>query len=427
MLRTTTEFMQRKKKSFIGRILLPLLIVAGAIGVFAALKATAPRGADIEAKEKSWPVSVIPVVLGEWPRTLELYGRVDALSYAVLSAALSADVRQVHVIEGNEVKVGQLLVTLDDRDVTLELARREADVAQAEAAIAAEKSRHRANLQALPSEERLYELAQQEVARLNDLIKKKLTSQSSLDSARQSAARQAIAISRIKESVRSHQSKMMELEARLESAKASLQESRLKLERARVMAPFDGRITKVQVSKGHRVNQGNPLLELFDNDSLVFRAMLPDRYLPAVRRALARGEALEVSGEVDGQQIQGELVSLGAEVQAQSGAVEGLFRIRSSSQLLQKGRVLRLRLELPELQQVMPVPFEALYGADKVYLVDKEQRLRPVTVERLGKLWLDDKVRLLVRSKQLKPGEYLLTTQLPNAVEGLLVRVIDRG
>jgi RND family efflux transporter MFP subunit len=334
-------------------------------------------------------------------------------------------VEKVHVIEGSQVQAGELLLELDDADARLDVQLAEADVAKARAAIAARESRHQADLQTLPSERKLYQLVQAEVKRLLNLSKKQVSSQSALDTARQSAARQAISIARIEESIRTHAARMQELEAALARAEAALEKARLQLDRTRITAPFDGRVTRVYVAQGHRVNRGGKLLDLFENDSLMFRAMLPAIYVPQVRQALAHGEALAVSGKVDERKVEGHLISLGAEVRQGSGGIEALFLIDQGQDWLQKGRVLQLRLTLPDQENVMPVPFEALYGSNKVYIIDDENRLRPVKVQRVGEIWRDGNNQVLIRSRDLKNGQRLLVTQLPNAVESLLVEIVS--
>lgn len=416
--------MERAKRSVLKRLLLPLIILLLAVGILALLVATRPETHAVEVREKAWPVATAEVKLGSWPRTLMLYGKVDALTRTTLNAALSADVQKVSVIEGDQVHGGQLLLVLDDRDYRLDLAQREAEVEQAEAAIQSELSAHRGNLEALPREKRLLSLVQAEVSRLQDLIEKKLTSQSNLDTSRQALARQAIAVSRIEEKVRAHESKMRELEARLAQKRAALEKAQLQLERTRIEAPYAGRVTRVRVSVGQRVNPGNPMLDLFEEDSLVFRALIPERYLQDVQEARRKGVSLRVTGQLEGQVLEGELVSLGASIPDGVGGVEGLFRVIRGQAFLQLGRVTTLHLHLPALDGVVPIPFEALYGSDKVYLVDEENRLRPVTVERVGELRREGKDLLLIRSSALRNGQRLLLTQLPNAVEGLLVKVV---
>ncbi len=407
------------------RILLPLIIIALAVVLFIYLKNTKPESRKIEPKEKAWPVAAMSVQPGSWPVTVDLSGSVDALNYALLTAALSADVASVRVIEGDQVRKGQELLVLDDQDARLDLKRRQAEVELAKAALQAEASHHRADVQALPHERELYRLAKAELKRLKDLKKNKLSSQSALDSAAQSVARQAISIARIEENIRAYDSKLLDLQARLDRAQAVLQQAQLQLRRTRIKAPFDGRITHVRVAPGHRVSPGSTLLEMYDLSSLVLRAMLPEHYLGVVRSALSKQHKLRVSGSVDVAELQAELISLGAEMQAGKGGVDALFKIITPVDGLQKGRILDLRLFLPKQQNVVPIPFEGLYGSDKVYLINNENRLQAVFVERVGVTRIGGKNRVLVRAPELVAGSRLLITQLPNALQGLLVEIVD--
>ncbi len=409
-----------KWRSLLGSVGILLL----AAGIFALLVATRPETHVVEVKERAWPVAAMEIRPGRWPRTLTLYGRVDALSRTSVTAALAAEVTSVPVEEGEAVREGRLLVVLDDRDYRLDLAQREAELEQAQAAIEEENSRHRGNLEALPGERRLLELAQAEVDRLGDLIRKKLASQSSLDSARQALARQSIAVARIEESVRTHQSKLRELEARLAQKQAALEKARLQLQRTRILAPYAGRVIRVRTAVGQRVSPGTVLLELFAETSMVLRAVVPEVHLAVLREMLEQGGTITATGRLDGRPVRARLLRLGAAT-TDSGGVEGLFLLEPESRWLQLGRVLELEVELPPLDDVVPIPWEALYGADEVYLINGENRLHAVKVERVGQLRREGRDLLLVRLPG-KPEGRLLTTQLPNAVEGLLVKVVRR-
>ena len=81
-------------------------------------------------------------------------------------------------------------------------------------------------------------------------------------------------------------------------------------------------------------------------------------------------------------------------------------------------------LGLPEVQDAVAVPREALYGTDRVFVLDGE-RMRSVEVERLGETHPDDgNSRVILRSAELMPTERLIVTHLPNAIDGLRVRVV---
>jgi HlyD family secretion protein len=75
------------------------------------------------------------------------------------------------------------------------------------------------------------------------------------------------------------------------------------------------------------------------------------------------------------------------------------------------------------LQGVAVVPYASLYGGHTVYRVEQD-RLRAVAVEPLGEAG-GKPPRMLVRGAELKEGDRLLATHLPNAVSGLKVEVIQ--
>ena len=70
------------------------------------------------------------------------------------------------------------------------------------------------------------------------------------------------------------------------------------------------------------------------------------------------------------------------------------------------------------------VPVPPLAGTvEAAALVDADSRMRGHRVERIGELRTEDgNTRLLVRAPDIDDGAEVVTTQLPNALDGLLVR-----
>jgi len=405
---------------------LPLLILLLAGLAAAALIATKPRPAPVKVEERAWLVSAQSVRPARYAPTLTLYGRLESLWSSELTAGIAADVQEVAVVEGDQVAKDQVLVRLDDRDARLQLAQRDAELRQAEARISAEMRRHEADLEALPREQRLLSLTRDDVARLRDLVSKKVGAQSQLDTARLAVERQAIALSERQRAVDEHAARLAELEAAQVRATALRDQAQLELERCAVRAPFNGRIAKVLVSPGRRVRVGDPLVGLFDIDAMVVRAQLPNRHLAEIRAAMAAGAPLTVSGEIDGVRLRGSLRSLAGETASGSGGVDGLFTVTEGGKRISQGRFVRLELALPERDGLLALPHEAIYGTDAIYLLDGQSRMRSQQVERVGELLLDSgETRVLVRAPDLAEGATVITTQLPNALDGLLVRVVD--
>lgn len=406
------------------RRLLPLWIILLALAVAATLVLTRSKAEPVKVAEKAWLVGVQEVVPAQHAPSLTLYGKVESLWSSQLTAGLSADVLAVKVIEGDAVQQGTLLVQLDEREAQLLVAQREADLREALAKVDSEQTRHKANLDAVPRERKLLMLTRNEVRRLQDLVAKKVSAQSALDTARQAAERQAITLVAREQTIAEHAARLAEAQARVSRAEALRNQALLELDRCQIKAPFNARVSRVLVSPGKRVRNGDPLIQLYDTDALVVRAQLPNRYLPIIREAFAAGRDLRVQGKIDGQPVTARLRSLAGEVARGSGGVEGLFELDVAPGTLQQGRFVRLDLALPPMSGLVALPHEALYGDSRVYQIDPQSRLRPLRVERIGEQRLSDGgTQVLVRSDEITAGTRLLVTQLPNAIEGLLVRV----
>ena len=121
-------------------------------------------------------MSTVTAATETWPSIYEATGTVRARTSAVISAKLMGYVREVKVQAGDRVREGQLLVTLDTRDLDVSSRRAEAAreevrtaVPEADSAVAAAK----ANL----------DLAQVTFGRMQDLFQKKSISNQEFDEA----------------------------------------------------------------------------------------------------------------------------------------------------------------------------------------------------------------------------------------------------
>ena len=409
--------------SRIVRIALPLLILAAGVGGMTALVKSKPEREPLGAEERSWPVAVAAIEPGTVTPQLPLFALVDSPRVTHLSSAVTADVEAVDVLEGQQVSLDDRLLALDNREIRLVLAQRDAEMAGFEADMEHETLRHRNNVAALKHEEELLVLARREVTRARDLAERKVGSQASLDKVRRDEERQMLAVEQRRLAIREHESRRKQIEAKLARATAQQSQAMLDLERTRVYPPFAGRITEVFVSPGDRVRSGDRMIALFDSEMLELRAQIPLRYLPVVRAALDRGEALTAWAGVDGQEVHAVLHRLTARVDRGSGGADGLFRVTKGSTWLQLGRTVEIVLGLPAVEDAVAAPREALYGTDRVYVLDGE-RMRSVEVERLGETHpADGDSRVILRSPGLKPSDRLIVTHLPNAIDGLKVRV----
>ena len=409
----------------LSRALVPVLSLGGALIIFAVLYATRPEGAPVMPDEKAWPVAVQTVHLADLQPQLTLYGRVETPRSAMLTAAITGEVTQLLVREGQEVEDGHLVMVIDDSDYSLALAQREAELAEITAEIDSEKTRHQTNLASLEHEKSLLKLSRRAVKRAKELADTSVGSQAQLDEARQAEERQALALAQRKLDIREHSNRMAQLEARRDKAQALRDRALLDVERTRIRAPFAGRISETHAAPGDRVRSGDALLEMYDHKDLEIRAQIPTRYLGMVTEALGAGDRLPITGIIGERTVSAELDRLAGHVQRGSGGLDGLFRITGGSSLLQLGRTMELVLTLPTQAGVVALPHEAVYGMDRVYRI-VEGRMEGMLVERVGEIRsTTGERRVLLRGPALADGARVVVTQLPNAIEGLRVRAAE--
>ena len=407
----------------ITRIVIPVLAIVAGIGVMTMLVQGQSERAPAEVEERAWTVAVAAVEPGTVTPRLVLFARVDSPRITHLSAAVTADVLAVDVLEGQRVRPEDRLLALDARDLRLVLAQRDAELAGLQADLEHEILRHRNNLTALEHEDKLLALAQAQVKRAQDLAERRLGTRADLDQRRGEEARQMLAVEQRRLALREHPSRRKQIEAKLAAARVQRSRAALNLERTQVHPPFKGRITEVFVSPGDRVRTGDRMLALFDTAMVELRAQVPLRHLPVVRAALERGQTLAARALVDGREIRAVLDRLTARIGSGSGSADALFRLLEGSTWLQLGRTVELILDLPPVHDAVTVPREALYGTDRVFVLDGE-RMKSVEVERLGEVRTHgDDSRVIVRSPQLAPFDRMIVTHLPNAIDGLKVEV----
>ena len=406
------------------RFVIPLLLVAlGAAGLMA-LARSKPQPQPLEVQEKVWPVAVSAVAKRTLSPTLTLYARVDSPRSATLTAAVTADVTDVSALDGQRVEKGVVLVRLDDRDALLEARMREAEVAEIESEQAREDINHANDQRALALERELLALIRRDVKRAQELARRDMGSASQLDAARQSEARQLLSVDERRRRIAEHATRSTALDARASRARSMLAMAKLDVERTHIRAPFSGPVAEVFVAPGDRVRAGDRLLSMYDDHRLEFRAQVPTRYLSALRRGLASADPVVARARVDGVAISAKLDRLGADVQRGRGGSDAFFRLASEAEVKPElGRTVELVVPLPSVAAVIALPAEGLYGTDRVYAVI-DDRLRGHRVERVGEQ-VDEQGerRVLVRAPDLDDGTPLVITQLPNAVDGLKVRV----
>ena len=396
-----------------------MLFLALGAGGFFYLQKTKPETEPPRPRSKVWEVETIAAKRSAQAPILTLHGTVENHDLLRAAAPAAGRVSRVGARNGEVVARGDLLVEMDPQDFDLRLRQAEASVLDIEAQIEAARLKNASDRRALAEESKLLELAAGSLSRNQRLQKQNLSSDAAIDEALRELGRQQLAVNNRRYAVESHEAALKQLEGKLLSARAKLAESALAKTRSRLLAPFAGLVTRVDVSAGDRVQMNQVLAELYPLDSMEVRARIPARYQSEIQTALATGEALTASADFGNRRLALRLVRLGAE--AHASGIDGYFRLEGDHSLLRLGNILQVRMRRPLQEGLQRVPYQAVYGNDRMYLL-RNGRMAGIRIESVGPVAdAADAPDLLVRSPELKDGDRIIITHLPNAATGLAV------
>jgi membrane fusion protein (multidrug efflux system) len=202
---------------------------------------------------------------GRYVATENAYVKADKVA---VSALVSGSVAQVNVAENARVEKGQVLFRLGDRTLRIALARAEAELRDARAAVDGLKARYLRKKEELTLAREDLEFAKREYDRQQGLFRKHLSSQAQVDRAQHDlvAAKQRIVA--IRESLAQLGSELggnpnlpTEEQPRVQQAVAARDQAALDLEHATVRAPFAG-IASNTPEPGQYVQEGRPVMSI---------------------------------------------------------------------------------------------------------------------------------------------------------------------
>ena len=256
------------------------------------------------------------------------------------------------------------------------------------------------------------ELARFELGRMEELVKKKLTSQSSLEIV-----------------LRNHRI----AEAVLQDSKIALEQAFRDLQRTEIKAPYDGLVRSEKVDLGQYVSRGMVIASIYAAQYAEVRLPVADKQLAYLDLPLGhRGElADELKPEVllftdyGGKHYEwiGKLVRTEAEIDSRSRMVTAVVRVNNNNNVDQPdlpiGLFVNARIKGRWVEGVVTIPRAALRNQSKVLVVDKDNRIhyRDVKILRFE----NDNV---IVSDGLESGDVVNISPLQTIVEDMLVNPI---
>ncbi len=374
----------------LGSVKVIVLLVVGALLV-AALYVFRPTPA-VRPQQENRPAAVS--VVSVEPTTYQSYvytqGTVTPSREINLVTEVAGRITQVadNFANGSFFKVDDVLVGLDDRDYQYQLINANADIVVAERELALEKGR-----------------ARQAKREWRDL-----------------GSKEANALSLREPQVKAAQ-------AQVSSAVARRNQVLLNIERAKITAPFNGRIQQTQVNVGQYVTAGSTIARIYDDAYAEIRLPLTNKQIAQI--GLSLGVAIDpaVAPRVElSANLAGKLQTWAVNLRRTEASVDTRtrfyfavaeipepFNTERYAYPLVMGLFVEAKITGRAFKQVISVPEKSIIANQFIYIVDnKALQKRGITIvgKGNGKVWVQG---------DFKKGEQVVVSDVRVLQEGLNV------
>lgn len=230
---------------------------------------------------------------------------------------------------------------------------------------------------------------------------------------------------------------LREAEANVNAAQAALDQARRNLERAKVKAPFDGRVEKRLVGLGQAVNATTQLGSIFGTATAEIRLPLAPSQLPFIQLPSQAGDppvpviltdALRDPSRPAEHQWQANIIRTEGTLDENSrelfaiAQIQDPFSLSSDLPELRIGQPLRAAIKGVILEDVFVIPRNTMRGLNHIYLIEKET---PKIVKKdIIPIWSNNQV--LIVKNDLTPGDWLAISPLPYTPNGAPVQIIQQ-
>jgi multidrug efflux pump subunit AcrA (membrane-fusion protein) len=406
-----------KKRIFI----LVILVVAGLVAFRTAQNIAAKKEEPKARGIGQIPlVEVAPVTQGLIEDRIIRNGDIAPFIQVTIYSKVQGWVDSIHVREGDPVKPGQEIATLDKREA-------EAAVAQARASLEAAKARCKqvkATAQETIQSQVLHakanmELAEVELQRAQTLFGKDLVARQRLDEAQMkfNVAKAAYDLAMNHFRQRTWENDVCLAEAQVNQAQATLDLYKAQLGNLIILSPMKGGVTKRYVDPGTMVKDTTPILAIMDLSEMKMVVNVIEREFIH----LQKGQPVKITiAAFPDRVFAGRIEIVTPALDLQSRTAEIQISIPNPDFVLKPGMFGRAEIILRSNPQAVLVPIQSLLtevDKDYVYVLrEGKAHRRPV---RKGVV-RDEAVEIL---QGLSPGEQIVTAGQSSLKDGSPVRL----
>jgi HlyD family secretion protein len=343
----------------------------GAGVCFAAAVCLAIAGCGKGDKEEAPEVSVqaAPAIQADISRVVTTEAIIFPVAQSAITPKINAPVRKFYVVRGQKVRQGQLLATLENRDLSAAALDNKGAYEQAEAAYSTSVGA------TLPEENAKAEFdvqtAQQELdaqqklyTSREELFKQGALPRKDLDAAAVSLAQAKSAYNIARKHLDGlnavgRQGALKSASGQLTSAKGKLLNSEAQLSYSEVRSPIDGYITDRPLYPGEMASTATPLLTVMDISQIIAKAHVPQ----SDALLLHKGDKATISLTGLEAEIAGKVALISPALDPNSTTVEVWVQAPNPRQQLRPGTTAQVAITAQTVKDALVVPSAALLNA----------------------------------------------------------------
>ena len=352
-------------------LLVAVLLLAGSLGLLGWLGSEAAGGEpgfgnSSRDRDEAIPVAVEKAVRGPISHSLASTANLRARQEVDVATQAAGIVTAVRVEEGDFVRSGQVLCSLDDRELRIELELAQQRLAQTKIQVESAKIREEQTQSQIRNKR--VELDRNEKALADGLL------------AESEVALERHQIEDLEHELRVVDSTVRENLHRIDQLESEIRKVELQVSQTAITAPFAGRITERTVELGQSVRAAEKLFTLS-----AFSPLYADVYLAEHdSRRTQPGQPVTIVLGPGGDTAQGEVERVSPVVDAETGTVKVTARFRSPGSAFRPGSFVRVEIETDTRLEAILIPKQAVLeeeGRSYVVLIDADATARRTGVE----------------------------------------------
>jgi len=347
-------------------------------------------------------------------RSISVTGSLNPDETTSVSSEVGGRVAKLNVDFGQSVRKGQILAEIDTQELSLQLERSRATLAQALARIGVDSDREDLKPESTP-------MSRQARAQMED-------AKSKYDNAAKLVKTGDISQERFTELEKAYRARLAAYEAStddlrtqlaaIRSLRADLKLAEKRVRDASVVAPFDGIVQAKHVALGQYIKENVPLYTIVKAWPLRLRVDVPESAVPQLKI----GTALTFTTEtVPGAEFQAIVRELNPSLDARSRVLTAEARLATNDARLKPGSFVQVKLITDKAYPVVAIPTAAMYtvaGLNKFFSIENGKAVEHKIPEILGRNgWVE------MPAGTIRAGAQVATSNVAMLSNGAAVQV----